>query len=507
MRFTAIAFAVSTVACLLPSPVLATSSCFQACEALEAELPGKVSHPNSTQYAASNTYWSRRQSEVLPACFLLPRTTEDVSTALRILTAHNAPFNVKAGGHSTFPSASNIQDGVTVDLSRMNEVSLAQDRASVSVGAGARWSDISRVLDPLRLAVVGGRVNEVGVAGLTLGGGISYLSGRHGWACDNVRNYRVVLASGEAVDANPDENRDLYHAFRGGGGASFGLVTRFDLDVFQQGDIWLHNAIFPGAVNASVVDAFAHLVRDGLATDPDAHSFLVLTHVPQLGGFVILLYLYHLTQATRPAGSYPALYEAFPKLQGAIVNETIVANTSTHGDLLSEPGGIRKTWWDTTFSARDPALFHDLVARWETHALEMVALAEAHGAAVATPLMAMQPISTNIIEAMQKNGGNSLGLKVEDGPLVLVSTPMAWDVPDMDDIVEESTEALIRDMERTAGEKGLLHGFKYMNYAGPGQDVFESYGEESLARLRETAEKYDPEGHLDTLWRGYFQVR
>ena len=90
-----------------------------------------------------------------------------------------------------FTGASNIGQGVTIDLLNLDNVTVSQDQTQVSIGAGARWYDVYSQLEPQGISVIGGRVADIGVGGLTLGGGISFFSGRYGWACDNVNNYEV----------------------------------------------------------------------------------------------------------------------------------------------------------------------------------------------------------------------------------------------------------------------------------------------------------------------------
>lgn len=196
-------------------------------------LPGKVSIPHTPNYDTENQYWSARQQELTPNCFVSPRSTGDVSKALKIIRKLKAPFTVKSGGHVPFPS-SNIDNGIVIDLVRLNGLQLSADKSIISVGPGNRWTAVAEFLDPEGLAVVGGRVGDIGVSGLTLGGGISWFSGKYGWACDNVHEYEVVLADGSVVEANVDQNADLYKALRGGGGPNFGIVTRFDFEVFEQ---------------------------------------------------------------------------------------------------------------------------------------------------------------------------------------------------------------------------------------------------------------------------------
>ena len=91
----------------------------------------------------------------------------------------------------SWAGAANIQSGVTIDLSAINAVSVSADKTTTSIGAGARWEDVYLKLDAMNLAIPGGRVYDVGVGGLTLGGGNSYFAPRYGFVCDNVNNYEV----------------------------------------------------------------------------------------------------------------------------------------------------------------------------------------------------------------------------------------------------------------------------------------------------------------------------
>jgi hypothetical protein len=133
--------------------------------------------------------------------------------------------------------AANINGGVTIDLQSVNDIDVSSDRATVAVGSGARWGDVYAKLDPLGLSVAGGRAAQVGIGGLTTGGGISYFSPRYGWTCDTVREFEVVLADGSIVKASARDNSDLFTALCGGSG-NFGVVTRVHLETFEQGLIW-----------------------------------------------------------------------------------------------------------------------------------------------------------------------------------------------------------------------------------------------------------------------------
>ena len=165
------------------------------CSFLNTVMFGKVSYPGSPVYVQESNYYSQQQSSVLPVCRVTPTSADDVSTTLRTLVGEGCPFAVKSGGNAPSIGASNIPSGVTIDLVKLDGIALSNNNSTTSVGAGNRWSNVSSQLDSLGLAVVGGRTADVGVGGLTLGGGTSFFSGRYGFACDNVNNYEVSLVN------------------------------------------------------------------------------------------------------------------------------------------------------------------------------------------------------------------------------------------------------------------------------------------------------------------------
>lgn len=362
---------------------------------------------------------------------------------------------------------------------------------------------MSETLDPLGLAVVGGRVADVGVSGLVLGGGISFFSGRRGWACDNVLSYEIVLASGQITTASPAKNRDLYWALRGGAGTNFGIVTRFDLAAFPQGDLWWRSLIFPGQLNTTLIPLYQNLTVSGLPTDLDAHTYLVTTFIPQLGGFVVLNDQFH---SSPGPGAETAVPEVFQPLDPVpkILNTTTIANISTISRAIDSPYGSQQIWMNTAVSARDPQLLLEVVPLWESYANGLIQ--SANGTAL-TPYLVFQPLSVNILDAMQTNGGNALGLSsTNDGPLMIVQLSVTWSDLALNGEVEKQTKNLVESVKSLAKNKGLGNEFIYMNYAEPSQDVLGGYGRENLERLRRVSRRYDPRGELKRLWRGYFKL-
>ena len=134
---------------------------------------------------------------------------------------------MRSGGHSPLGHSTNT-GGMVIDLAHLDAVDvLDADRRLVRVGGGSTWGKVAAVLEPYGWALTSGDTADVGVGGLTLGGGMGWMVRRHGLAIDNLVGARVVTADGRLVTASADENSDLFWALRGGGG-NFGVVVDFD---------------------------------------------------------------------------------------------------------------------------------------------------------------------------------------------------------------------------------------------------------------------------------------
>ena len=130
---------------------------------------------------------------------------------------------------------------------------------------GVTWGELNRETQLHGLAVTGGTISTTGIAGLTLGGGLGWLMGKHGIAADNLVSAEVVTASGAVVTASESEHPDLFWALRGGGG-NFGVVSSFEYRLHPVGPIITGGlAIFPFSDAAGVLRFF----RDFTAAAPD----------------------------------------------------------------------------------------------------------------------------------------------------------------------------------------------------------------------------------------------
>ena len=164
-----------------------------------------------------------------PNCFIQPESAQQISKIVTILSQSQCKFAVKGGGHMLFVGCNAIKGGVTIDLRSMQNTTLSNDNTTVSVQPGAKWGDVYAALDPQGYAIPGGRASDVGVAGLTLGGGNSFFAARYGFVADNVKNFEIVLGNGTLTNANAQENADLFKGLKGGSG-NLGRVTPSKVD-------------------------------------------------------------------------------------------------------------------------------------------------------------------------------------------------------------------------------------------------------------------------------------
>lgn len=191
----------------------------------------------------------------------------------------------------------------------------------------------------MNLSVIGGRVAAIGVGGLTLGGGISFFSSRYGWACDNVNTYQVVFADGSIQDvSHSTPYSDLYFALRGGGN-NFGIVTRFDLVTFPQGNLWAGSETFVyDPITSTALNNAFYWLGINAPSDPYAQVILAYAFI----GYADLYIIASDLQYSKPV-PYPPILQNFTTVPGAIASTLRITSLT---DLTvefnnSNPGGLR----------------------------------------------------------------------------------------------------------------------------------------------------------------------
>lgn len=204
----------------------------QHVEDLSSRIQGVVLSPGDDGWEGATQIWNA-EAATIPALVVQPVSAADVSATVRLAREQGVLLSIKGGGHN-IAGTSIAERGLTLDMSRMREITVDPVARLAHVGSGCLLQDVDRATQEHGLATVLGFVSEVGVAGLTLGGGLGYLARRFGWTVDNLEEVEIVTADGEIRTANRDENADLFWALRGGGG-NFGVVTRFTYRLHEVG--------------------------------------------------------------------------------------------------------------------------------------------------------------------------------------------------------------------------------------------------------------------------------
>ena len=212
-------------------------------DALRTEMSGPVIGTRDPDYNEARRVWNGAIDRH-PAMIARCASSGDVSAAVKFAVANDLEIAVRAGAHSTW-GASVADDGLMIDLSQLNGVTVDPTTKRARAGGGALLRDLDAATQAHGLAVPAGIVSHTGVAGLTLGGGMGWLTRKGGLAIDNLESAEVVTADGEIRRASAAENPDLFWAIRGGGG-NFGIVTEFEFRLHEVGPLVQFGLLFWG---------------------------------------------------------------------------------------------------------------------------------------------------------------------------------------------------------------------------------------------------------------------
>ena len=205
-----------------------------ALDALRKNFTGELLVSGDAGYDEARSLWNG-DIDRRPALIARAQNAEGVAAAIAFARANELEIAVRGGGHS-FAGHGVVDDGLMIDLSTMRDVTVDAGARRARCGGGTTWAELDAATQEHGLAVPGGVISHTGVAGLSLGGGIGWLSHKHGLSCDNLESARVVTADGRIVTASASENADLHWALRGGGG-NFGVVTEFEFALHPVGPL------------------------------------------------------------------------------------------------------------------------------------------------------------------------------------------------------------------------------------------------------------------------------
>ncbi len=241
-------------------------------------LRGSVACPvlprKDPQYDSARRIWNG-MIDRKPSVIIRPTSIADVIQCVRFAREQGFLASVRGGGHSV--AGKSVADGaMMIDLSLMQEVQINPGRKTALAQGGATWGEFDREAEKFSLATTGGVISSTGVCGLTLGGGIGWLMGKHGLSCDNVVSADLVNADGNHLSVSSTQNEDLFWAIRGGGG-NFGIVTALEFGLHELASVHGGIVLYPRPVAFDLLRQY----RDLTSRAPDeltAYAALLVGH-------------------------------------------------------------------------------------------------------------------------------------------------------------------------------------------------------------------------------------
>jgi FAD/FMN-containing dehydrogenase len=437
-----------------------------ALDALRGRVRGEVLLPGDPRYderrRTFNAMLDRR-----PSVIVQPADTDDVVGAVRWAETHDLPISVRGGGHSVAGHAVG-PNSLMLDLANLREVTVDPASKTAEAGGGALIEDLDRATTSQGLAAPSGTYRDTGVAGLTLTGGISYLLGAAGFACDALVGAEVVTADGEVLQVDAASDPELLWALRGGGG-NFGVVTR------------LRHALIP------LRDVYAGRIRIAGDAVPDALRLLFELQAEAASDQLTLQAAVGHDPDLGPIGSILGLWIGEPEL-GPRIFAPIRALRGIYADTV---GKMTYLAIQQEFDRMGPNFRH----YWKGHFVRDV------GAELqATVLAAAARRPGGSIILVEPIHGFAHRVPVSHAAfgsrraLANVSALGVWADPADD----AAAIGWARDTT-TALEPFSLRGGGYLNYAPDDESarrVEQAFGSDSFARLQAVKRRVDPENRF-----------
>ncbi len=240
-------------------------------DAFRTSFTGTVLTSGDDGYDTARAVWNGAIDRS-PALIARCSSADEVARAISFARENDLEIAVRGGGHN-YAGYAVSEGGLMIDISPMNQVSVDPQARRAVAGGGATWEALDAAAQQHGLATPGGFISHTGIGGLTLGGGVGWLTKRAGLSCDNLVSAEVVTADSLTVRASADENSDLFWALRGGGG-NFGVVTSFEFALHEVGPLVNLGLFFWGLDRGTEALRFS---RDFLAKLPvDATGFLAV---------------------------------------------------------------------------------------------------------------------------------------------------------------------------------------------------------------------------------------
>ncbi len=430
---------------------------------LRQSIRGKLITPGDADYDESRKIWNA-MIDKRPALIVQCADTSDVVQAVNFAREHRLVLAVRGGGHNVAGNAT-CDDGLVIDLRPMNAVTVNADARVARAQGGATWGDFDKQTQAHGLATPGGVVSSTGIGGLTLGGGVGWLSRSYGLSCDNVVEAEVVTADGRVVTASENENPDLFWGLRGGGG-NFGVATHLSYRLHPVTELLAGIIIHP----RSEAPGFLRAFRDFMDSAPDQVSaFGALLSAPDGAPLVAAYVTYHGEAAEGQRVLAPLRRFGAPVVDDIAVKPYADVQTAFDAGF---PEGKRHYWKSSALSSLDDALIDTIID---------------HAARVPSPLtsIGLEAQFGGAVARVPKDA-TACGLREVQHNLGILSI---WEDPARDDENVQWARDLWTAIQPHSS------GSVYVNYLGADESdrIGEAYTKSQYQRLVELKKRYDPE--------------
>jgi FAD/FMN-containing dehydrogenase len=442
---------------------------------LRSRLSGSLVLPGDADYDAATRSFNRLFDERRPAGVVRCARPEDVQLAVEVAATSQLPIAARSGGHS-YAGYSTPDQGLVVDLAKMAGVDVRPDGTAV-VGAGTRLIDLYTSLAEAGRCLPAGTCPTVGIAGLTLGGGLGVLNRKLGLTCDRLLSAKVVTPDAMLRTASTVSEPDLFWALRGGGGGNLGIVTSFEFSTERAPDLTVFSLGFPGGSVMSVLGGWQEWIP--AAPDELWSNCIISSGTPptcRVGGCFI--------------GSVSALQPLLSELLR--LSDTRPVRRFLQG--MSCPDAMR---YFAHCSQRSVSQCH---LEGERGGLL------ARGSFVASSRVMAKPIADTgrVASLLDRPAGvdalfDGLGGAVSRVAVGATAFPHRTAIATVqiycsaDEAHRQQAAQVLAEMTIGLGE--LVGTGAYVNYIDPGlPDWARAYYGSNLGRLREIAHRYDPDG-------------
>ena len=447
--------------------------------------------PADAPYATAKQLFNPRFDTVEPAAIAYCQSVGDIQKTVAFAQGHGVPITARSGGHGY--AGYSTGPGIVCDVTRIAGVTVQADGTAV-IGSGARLIDVYAGLAARGLAVPGGSCATVGIAGLTLGGGVGVVSRKFGLTCDNLSQVQIVTADGSALTCDATQNSDLYWACRGGGGGNFGIVTSLTFTTHPAADITLFSLAWPWPTAAQVISAW----QGWIGAMPDelwSNCHALSTTSP--GSPTITVGGAYVGDA---AGLSPWL-DGLRRSVGTSPSADFVGTHSYLDAMLVEAGCYGQTVASCHLPTQDPAGTlqreaslgrSDIFAQALTPAaiaviVDAVAQRQANPLATTVAGVALDALGGSI----NRVGADATAFVHRDG-LFIAQYNATWPSNASTNVVQSNTDGV---NALYAAMRPFASGYAYQNYIDPGLvDWQHAYYGANLPRLMAVRDRYDPNG-------------